>query len=198
MSSSTLLTPSRLYYCRYRHYTDRHSDYSILSSGFVSVRTNGQKQSIDDGFDDDSERRSLHEKDDIAVSSLSSASNTTTSTSSTTYPSQSNNWLEDWALEGAVKIAQLNIHERTQRALLAEMAEDKIYELNEALERLIDEETGKILDLDQARDIAQQTRSLQEQYRALVTGGPSSMLQAMASLNENSSSSNSDGNNDGN
>jgi hypothetical protein len=102
------------------------------------------------------------------------------------------NWLEDWALEGAQKIAQLDIQERTQRALLAEMAEDKIYELNEALERLMDEDTGEILDLDQARDIVQQTRSLQEQYRTLVTGGPSSMLQAMASLNENRSRSDGD------
>jgi hypothetical protein len=72
------------------------------------------------------------------------------------------------------------------------MAEDKIYELNEALERLMDEDTGEILDLDQARDIVQQTRSLQEQYRTLVTGGPSSMLQAMASLNENRSRSDGD------
>jgi hypothetical protein len=92
------------------------------------------------------------------------------------------NWLEEWALEGAKKIAQLDIQERTQRVMLAEMAEDKIYELNIALEELIDEETGEILDLVQAKDIAQQTRSLQIQYRALVTGGPSSMLQAIASL----------------
>jgi hypothetical protein len=92
------------------------------------------------------------------------------------------NWLERWAMEGAQKIAALDIQERTQRTLLAEMAEDKIYELNIDLEKLIDEDTGEISDIDKAKDIALQTRSLQEQYRLLVTGEPSSMLQAMASL----------------
>jgi hypothetical protein len=99
-----------------------------------------------------------------------------------TSTNNNNNWLEEWALEGAQKVAQLNIEERTQRALLAEMAEDKIYELSIELEKLIDEDTGEILDLVQAKEIARQTRSLQIQYRELVTGGPSSMLQAIESL----------------
>jgi hypothetical protein len=102
----------------------------------------------------------------------------------------SNNWLEEWAMEGAKKIAQMDIHERTQRALLAEMTEDKIYELNIALEELVDEDSGEIPPqaMPAAKEIAQQTRSLQLQYRDLVTGGPSTILQAMASLKSNDSS----------
>ncbi|KAG7344157.1 hypothetical protein IV203_022165 [Nitzschia inconspicua] len=123
-----------------------------------------------------SERSSSDDKENEANVSKDPSNNKTTP--------QPTNWVEEWAMEGAKKIAALNVQERTQRTLLAEMAEDKIYELNIALEKLIDEDTGEILDLDQAKDIAFQTRSLQEQYRLLVTGEPSSMLQAMASLKE--------------
>ena len=42
---------------------------------------------------------------------------------------QDKNWLEMWALEGAKKIATLDINERTQRAMLAEICEDEIYQL---------------------------------------------------------------------
>ncbi|KAL3907488.1 MAG: hypothetical protein SGILL_008853 [Bacillariaceae sp.] len=96
-------------------------------------------------------------------------------------------WLEEWALEGAAKIAQLDLHERTQRAMLAEMAEDKIYENTVALEKLVDEDTGEITDA--AKDIALQMKSLQSQYKALVTGEESTMLKAMASLTERKSRS---------
>ena len=97
---------------------------------------------------------------------------------------QQDSWLEEWALEGAEKIAQLDLHERTQRAMLAEMVEDKIYENSVALENLVDENTGEITDLEAAKEIAMQTRSLQRQYKALVTGEESTMLKAMASLKE--------------
>jgi hypothetical protein len=108
------------------------------------------------------------------------------------------NWLEQWAQEGAQKIANLDIEERTQRTLFAEMAEDKIYELNLQLEELMDDETGQLKEEEDnndsikelAEDIALQTRSLQEQYRLLVTGEPSSMLQAMSSLKNNSNNNN--------
>lgn len=109
------------------------------------------------------------------------------------------NWLEQWAQEGAQKIANLDIEERTQRTLFAEMAEDKIYELNLQLEELMDDETGQLKEEDEnsnsnikelAEDIALQTRSLQEQYRLLVTGEPSSMLQAMSSLKNSNNNNN--------
>ena len=37
--------------------------------------------------------------------------------------------------------------------LAAEMAEDKIYELNDMLDKLVDDETGEISDIDQAQDL---------------------------------------------
>jgi hypothetical protein len=97
------------------------------------------------------------------------------------------NWLEEWALEGASKIAKLDLHERTQRAMLAEMVEDKIYENSITLEKLLDEDTGEITDREAAKEIAMQTRSLQGQYKALVTGEDSTILKAMASLKETDS-----------
>ena len=93
-------------------------------------------------------------------------------------------WLEEWALEGAAKIAKMDLHERTQRAMLAEMVEDRIYDNTVALEKLVDEETGEITDVEEAKEIARQTRSLQSQYKALVTGADSPMLKAISSLKE--------------
>jgi hypothetical protein len=173
-----------------RHRHNYFNPYPAAMSLTTSNKMQPNDYAISDDDDDDdgggcSDRRIKHEINDTPVSP-SSASKSNNNDNFFPYP---RNWLEQWAQEGAQEIAQLDIHERTQRALLAEMAEDKIYELNEALERLLDEDTGEILDMDQARDIAQQTKSLQEQYRTLVKGGPSSMLQAMASLNDNNSSS---------
>lgn len=100
---------------------------------------------------------------------------------------EQDNWLEEWALKGAAKIAKLDIHERTQRAMLAEMVEDKIYQNTISLEKLVDDATGEITDIAAAKELATQTQSLQGQYKALVTGEQSTMLKAMASLKERKS-----------
>lgn len=97
---------------------------------------------------------------------------------------ESTNWLETWALEGSKKIASLDITERTQRALLAEMCEDEIYQLTIELEQLQDETTGEIWNMDRAKEIALQSRSLQQQYKDLVSGDPSSVLTTLLSLKE--------------
>ena len=54
------------------------------------------------------------------------------------------NWLEEWALEGAEKVGLMGIDERTQRVMLAQMAEDQIYENSKILETLVDKTTGEI------------------------------------------------------
>ena len=89
-------------------------------------------------------------------------------------------------MEGARTIAHLDIQERTQRTLLAEKVEDRIFELTVALENLVNKVTGEIHvnDMPKARRIAEETKSLQVEYRDLVTGAPSTMLQALGSLKE--------------
>lgn len=101
-------------------------------------------------------------------------------------------WLDGWALEGATTIAQLDVHERAQRSMLAEKVEDRIDELTAALEKLVDEATGEIQkeNMPKARQIAEQTRRLQAEYRDLVTGAPSTMLRAVASMKGNSDAAN--------
>jgi hypothetical protein len=125
--------------------------------------------------DDDKEDELTPEQAEQELSTTSDE-NRATGTDST--------WLEGWALEGARTIAHLDIHERTQRSMLAEKVEDRIYELTIALENLVDEATGTITDEDlpKAKEIAEETRSLQVEYRDLVTGAPSRMLNAVASL----------------
>lgn len=73
------------------------------------------------------------------------------------------NWLEEWYLEGAQKIATLDFGERMRQTLLAEMCEDEIYQLTLELEKLVDEETGTVFDMERAQEIAIQSRSLQQQ-----------------------------------
>lgn len=101
--------------------------------------------------------------------------------------SSKDNWLESWALDGAKKIATLDINERAQRALLAEMCEDEIYQLTIELEQLVDETSGEISDMDRAREIAGQSRSLQKQYKDLVSGDPSTVLSTLTKLREGQS-----------
>ena len=69
-------------------------------------------------------------------------------------------------------------------ALLAEMCEDEIYQLTIELETLVDETSGEILDRARAREIAVQSRSLQKQYKDLVSGEPSVVLSTLSKLKE--------------
>jgi hypothetical protein len=96
------------------------------------------------------------------------------------------NWLEEWALEGAKKIGMLGIQERTQRAMLAQMTEDRIYEITNILESLVDEDTQEISEenIPKAKELAQQTRVLQKEYKDLVTGEPSTLIDTISNLNE--------------
>jgi flagellar basal body-associated protein FliL len=88
--------------------------------------------------------------------------------------------LEELSSEGADKIAKLDIQERTKRAMLAEQVEDRIFELSDQLEEMFDEnyllpESNR----EQAVELAQQTKSLQLQYQELVSGKPSTILEAL-------------------
>ena len=75
----------------------------------------------------------MHHASALSSSSSSSSSDAEESSTDTSFDDdtahQDNNWLEMWALEGAKKIASLDINERTQRAMLAEICEDEIYQL---------------------------------------------------------------------
>jgi hypothetical protein len=94
------------------------------------------------------------------------------------------NWVEEWALEGKEAVALMKTQERTQRVMLAQMTEDRIYEITKVLDTLVDEATGQIAEADmpKAKELALQTRNLQKEYKDLVTGAPSTMLQTLLDL----------------
>ena len=108
------------------------------------------------------------------------------------------NWLEEWAMEGKDAVALMKTAERTQRAMLAQMTEDRIYEITKVLDTLVDEATGQIseADMPKAKELAIQTRNLQKEYKDLVTGAPSTMLETLASLNLSDDGKMNDGDND--
>lgn len=89
--------------------------------------------------------------------------------------------LESMSMDGAEMVARMDIPERAKRAMLAEAVEDRIFALTEKLEGLIDED-GMITEenREKAVQIAQATKSLQEQYQNLVSGKESSILQALS------------------
>jgi len=86
--------------------------------------------------------------------------------------------LESMAAAGASKIAQMDINERTKRAMLAEAVENRIFQLQQELLELA-QTNGKF---SQAKKLAQQIKLAQEQYQELVSGDPSDMLRAFDSL----------------
>jgi hypothetical protein len=106
-------------------------------------------------------------------------------------PKKQERLLEELSLKGADKIANLDIQERTKRAMLAEQVEDRIFELSEQLEGLFDEnyllpESNR----EGAVELAQQTKSLQLQYQELVSGKPSTILEALESATQSSQEKN--------
>ena len=88
---------------------------------------------------------------------------------------------------GAEAIAKLNAQERAKRAMLAEVVENRIFELVDELELLI-KRTGVEIFADfpddlreSALDMAKRTKELQNQYDDLVNGRPSLLLMERAS-----------------
>eukprot|EP00535_Pseudo-nitzschia_heimii_P000932 CAMPEP_0197186720 /NCGR_PEP_ID=MMETSP1423-20130617/14456_1 /TAXON_ID=476441 /ORGANISM="Pseudo-nitzschia heimii, Strain UNC1101" /LENGTH=180 /DNA_ID=CAMNT_0042638111 /DNA_START=97 /DNA_END=639 /DNA_ORIENTATION=- len=94
------------------------------------------------------------------------------------------NWLEEWALEGKDAVSLMKTEERTKRVMLAQMTEDRIYEITKLLDTMVDEATGEIAEgnIPKAKELAMQTRNLQKEYKDLVTGAPSTMLQTLSNL----------------
>jgi hypothetical protein len=89
------------------------------------------------------------------------------------------NIMEMASLQGAEEIAKLDIDERTKRAMLAEQVEDRIFELVDELEQMVQKNNG-VLEGDvkeEAVELAKQTKALQNQYEDLVNGRPSSLLE---------------------
>jgi len=89
------------------------------------------------------------------------------------------NIMEMASIAGAEEIAKLDIQERTKRAMLAESVEDRIFELVDELEQIVEKNNG-VLEGDareEAVELAKQTKALQTQYDDLVNGRPSSLLE---------------------
>jgi hypothetical protein len=85
---------------------------------------------------------------------------------------------ETMSARGASKIAQMDIPERTKRALLAEAVENRIFALQQEMLELA-QSHGKY---SVAKTLAQQIKLAQVQYQELVNGDPSDMLRAYDSL----------------
>lgn len=95
--------------------------------------------------------------------------------------------LEQLSLDGAERIAKMDIPERTKRAMLAEQVEDRIFELMDVLDKLVEngEGSGELVkeeNREKAVDVAREVKSLQKQYDDLVSGRPSSMLSSLESI----------------
>lgn len=90
--------------------------------------------------------------------------------------------LEEMSLKGAEKIAAMGIPERAKRAMLAEAVEDRIFELTEVLETLV-EEDGSVAEQNRERvvEIARDVKQFQQQYSDLVNGNRSAILDALSS-----------------
>lgn len=83
--------------------------------------------------------------------------------------------LEGISKQGAKKLSNVSLAERTKRALLAEQVEDQIFANIYELERCAAKD---------AKAIIAQTRILRKQYNELVSGEGSSMLNAMEAAME--------------
>lgn len=140
---------------------------TVHSSAFVSVRTILSSKNDDDESRQEEQKEATDDEDDDETDDKAAF-----------------NWLEEWAMEGKDAIALMKTAERTQRVMLAQMTEDRIYEITTVLDTLIDEATGQIAEVDipKAKELAMQTRNLQKEYKDLVTGAPSTLLETLANL----------------
>jgi len=94
--------------------------------------------------------------------------------------------MEELSQVGSDKINSLDISERVKRAMLAEAVEDRISELTEDLESCVDNGTIPESKREYATELAQQIKVSQTQYQELVSGEPSSVVNAVNAATNNS------------
>lgn len=96
---------------------------------------------------------------------------------------------EELSLKGADKVAKMDVPERAKRAMLAEVVEDRIFELTDDLDGLVEEDGSVAVDnREKAVEIATQIKKSQQQYSDLVNGKPSSILTALDFMGKNAGS----------
>ena len=92
-------------------------------------------------------------------------------------------FLEQASIKGSDKMRLISIEERTKRAMLAEAVEDRMVEQFNSLEELLDDDGMplKIEYRDEVEVLAKEIKASREQYQRLVSGEPSSVLEAFNS-----------------
>jgi hypothetical protein len=88
-------------------------------------------------------------------------------------------FFEETALEGADAVKAMSIEERTRRAMLAEQVEDRVCTLYDDLEDILGQD-GTLPESEEEREeitnIAKQIKVLQNDYKQLVSGEKSPLL----------------------
>lgn len=79
---------------------------------------------------------------------------------------------------GSDSLRAMSIEERTKRAMLAEAAEDRIFVLAEELGNLVGDDgmPKRVEDRDEIVALCNQMKASKEQYKNLVNGGNSPLL----------------------
>jgi len=92
-----------------------------------------------------------------------------------------NGFFEEAAKQGAKKVADMSVQERTKRAMLAEAVEDRMVLLYDDLEELlgVDGLPSSAENRDEVEVLAREIKSLRQEYQVLVTGGQSPMLDSI-------------------
>mmetsp|Transcript_14750 Transcript_14750/g.22352 ORF Transcript_14750/g.22352 Transcript_14750/m.22352 type:complete len:187 (+) Transcript_14750:191-751(+) len=87
-------------------------------------------------------------------------------------------FLEESSRSGYHKVKSMSIEERTQRAMLAEAAEDRVVMLSDELELLLGEDGMPLTveDREEVTILAKQIKASREQYSRLVNGEDCSSL----------------------
>lgn len=90
-------------------------------------------------------------------------------------------FMERESIAGAGKVRVMSVEERTKRAMLAEVAEDRLIKLSDELDELLGEDgmPKKEEDREEIVTLCKQIKASQEQYKALVNGEDSPLLNTL-------------------
>ena len=90
--------------------------------------------------------------------------------------------LESMSRNGAKAIDALSLEERTQRAIMAEAIEDRIFAISEELDSMIVDGMIPHNMRDEAVHLAKESKRLKGQYNDIVSGKPSSVMNSIDGL----------------
>jgi hypothetical protein len=176
---------------RSARYNDNDHHHCRLRVVCNANQRNHHSNNNDNNYDSNNDEKQQQQRDHDRIGTTDGIHNQHVASSMSQLQRSQEKQMESVSLEGATRISQLSIAERTKRAMLAEVMEDTIFRHVETIDQYYHPITGVLYDEKNRRvvnEMIQEIQTYQKQYNELVSGEASTLLNTFETLSSSSSS----------